>query len=270
MCSHMGMRILFNFRLICNGGIILFTAAMLIELVLSEDQSKYEACAPINCGLGPNISYPFYVKDAGEEFCGHPGFRIACENDEPIYKTSSGLFIIKDISYENQWFRLVDKEVLSNDSCITPVHNFSFDRASLIFRPYHAELFFFRNCNVSFEVNYTKTEVPCASNATYNSSIALVPRDEEANWSRIACEYLVTAPVQLEESKVNRTIYSFDYVKLLKDGFTLKWTGQSCAGCRNSGGRCGFEEDKNVCFCPDGSHAQNCKDGRLNLHSFFI
>ncbi|KAJ0039205.1 hypothetical protein Pint_22100 [Pistacia integerrima] len=145
----MGMRILFNFRLICNGGIILFTAAMLIELVLSEDQSKYEACAPINCGLGPNISYPFYVKDAGEEFCGHP-----------------------------------------------------------------------------------------------------VPRDEAVNWSRIACEYLVTAPVQLEESEVNRTIYSFDYVKLLKDGFTLKWTGRSCAGCRNSGGRCGFEEDKNVCFWP--------------------
>ncbi|KAJ4709900.1 Receptor-like protein kinase [Melia azedarach] len=115
----------------------------------------------------------------------------------------------------------------------------------------------------SFYLNYTTSEVTCAANATSNTTtfVALVPRDEDLNWSRIACDSVISSPVQLGEEEIHRTIKGFDYVKLLKDGFSLKWTGYNCAECRKSGGQCGFENENSVCFCSDGSHPYGCNDG---------
>ncbi|KAJ4709886.1 LEAF RUST 10 DISEASE-RESISTANCE LOCUS RECEPTOR-LIKE PROTEIN KINASE-like 1.2 [Melia azedarach] len=270
MSSHLELQNLFSFRIL---GIMFFTGTILVESVQSTDLSKYEACKPSNCGSGPNISYPFYIRDAGTDFCGFPGFLIECKQKKPVYKTSKGYFTIEDISYENQSFRLLDEEVF-NDTCIAPVQNFSFDRSSLNFIPYHADLYFFHNCNTSFYLNYTTSEVACAANATRNTTtfVALVPRDEDLNCSSIACDSVISSPVQLGEEEINQTVTSFDYVKLLKDGFSLKWTGYNCAHCRKSGGQCGFENETSVCFCPDGSHPYSCNNGRLtaNFTTFFF
>ncbi|CAK7326628.1 unnamed protein product [Dovyalis caffra] len=230
------------------------------ESVLSAE-SKYEACKPANCSSGLEISYPFYIRGNGTEFCGHPGFGILCQEGRPIYKTSGASYIIQDITYENHSFRLVNLDVI-NTTCPIPSLNYSFDRSSVDFIPHHADIYFFYNCTKSFTVNYTMSRVTCGATAINKTYAALVPRDEDLNWDKSVCESVVAAPIQLEPEEANQTIRDVDYKRLLKDGFTLKWIGlgKYCPHCQRSGGRCGFEDDTSVCFCDDGSHPKHCYD----------
>lgn len=251
-----------NFKGLLPVGLNFIISSFLLESVLSAE-SKYEACKPKNCGTGPSISYPFYIYGNETDYCGHPGFGIHCEEGRPIYRTSGAHYIIKNINYEYQSFRLVDVEVI-NTTCPTPPKNYSFDRSSIDFVPSHADIVFLYDCNESFTANYTNCRITCGSAATIKTFVALVPRDEELNWTRTSCKSIVAAPIQLEQGEINQTIRNLDYKKLLMDGFTLKWIGLGyhCAECKSSGGQCGFEEENSVCYCIDGSHPIRCNDSK--------
>ncbi|KAG5521343.1 hypothetical protein RHGRI_033786 [Rhododendron griersonianum] len=145
-----------------------------VESVLSAD-SKYEACMPQSCGIGPNISYPFWIHDKSEDFCGKKGFDVACERNKPIYKTSGAHYLIEDISYDNQSFHLVDVEVLDT-TCFA---------------------------RRTFLLVTQKRVVACAFAANQTiliSFVALVPRGKHHGFSAsVPCESLVFAPVELTE-----------------------------------------------------------------------
>ncbi|KAF3431759.1 hypothetical protein FNV43_RR26495 [Rhamnella rubrinervis] len=244
-------------KLIQVGIIIFFFLTLSVESVLSTDP-RYEACrGPRNCGTGPSISYPFYIHGAGVDFCGQPDFKIVCEEKKPIYSTPRGP-IIKDISYENQSFRLAAVE-LENTTCLAPSHYFS-KHSSLSFSSNHADIQFFYGCNESFTLNLERFLVPCASNSSYHSFVALVPGTVDLSKGK-GCESEVAVPINLEGDQTNQTITSVDYVELLKTGFILEWHGDACEKyCRESGGRCGYENGVSVCFCPHGTHPTNCNE----------
>lgn len=251
----MGLHILFSSVISC----------FLVKSVLSAD-SGYENCRPKTCGKGPEISYPFYIRDNGTDYCGHLGFSVRCEEGWPVYKSWFADYIIEEINHGLQSFRLVDADVI-NSTCPAPSYNFSFARSSVYFAPNHAYIYFFYHCNDSFSANYTYSELKCNSSAMTKTFLALVPRDQDVNWSRSACEAVVAEPVQLDTWDVNQTIANLDYMKFLKSGFTLKWIGggYDCANCKNSGGFCGFIDESNVCYCPDGPHSKHCHDGKACL-----
>ncbi|KAF3431919.1 hypothetical protein FNV43_RR26655 [Rhamnella rubrinervis] len=224
-------------KLIQVGIIIFFFLTLSVESVLSTDP-RYEACrGPRNCGTGPSISYPFYIHGAGVDFCGQPDFKIVCEEKKPIYSTPRGPYIIKDISYENQSFRLAAVE-LENTTFLLWMQR----------------------------IIYTELErflVPCASNSSYHSFVALVPGTVDLSKGK-GCESEVAVPINLEGDQTNQTITSVDYVELLKTGFILEWHGDACEKyCRESGGRCGYENGVSVCFCPHGTHPTNCNENVL-------
>ena len=52
-----------------------------------------------------------------------------------------------------------------------------------------------------------------------------------------------------------------DYIELLKNGFSLEWTGINCIECQLSIGRGSDENNDAVCFCPDRPHTKHCNDG---------
>ncbi|WCJ24476.1 hypothetical protein M5689_006435 [Euphorbia peplus] len=265
--------ILLNFKVVfLVVGFNFSMATILVESNISAVESKYEFCKPKNCGNGPNISYPFYVYGNETDYCGHPGFRVHCLDHTPIYKTSAADYIIQDINYERQTFRLVDLQVFTNTTCPTLQQNYSLDRSSVDFVPYHADIFFFYNCDYSVSTNYTVSSVTCNASVINRTYVALVPRDEPFDWNRTACELVVAAPVELDQWEINQTITNIDYKKKLSDGFTLKWIGfgYNCADCQSSGGLCGFEEENSVCYCPDGTHTKHCKDGKFLLLLFYL
>nr|XP_048317887.1 LEAF RUST 10 DISEASE-RESISTANCE LOCUS RECEPTOR-LIKE PROTEIN KINASE-like 2.1 isoform X2 [Ziziphus jujuba var. spinosa] len=249
------MEILFLLKI----SVIIFCTLLLLLPVSAE--SRYGACKPRNCGSGPNISYPFYIEDTGLDFCGLRGFKIECSEGKPVYLTSRGPYFVEDISYENQSLRLVDVEVV-DATCYAPSHYFAFDGGPMYFSSTHANLQFFYGCNESFSLSFEKKLIPCKSNATYVSYVALVVKDKELSYGE-GCERQVGVPIDLEGGFSNQTIKTVDYPQLLKKGFTLRWYGDGCSNsCKTSGGQCGFEDERTVCFCPEGTHSTNCTEGK--------
>lgn len=69
---------------------------------------KFQACAPRNCGHGPDISSPFWIDGVHEPSCGHPDFKIECnDQNHPVLEISDENYIVEDIIYQNCSSRLV-------------------------------------------------------------------------------------------------------------------------------------------------------------------
>ncbi|KAF8021222.1 hypothetical protein BT93_G1607 [Corymbia citriodora subsp. variegata] len=228
-------------------GIFINLSMFLFNSVLSlEVNPKFDSCQPKNCGSGPNISYPFRIPSLQQPYCGFPGFEIECHNHRPIYRTSQSSYVIDDISYGENSFRVVNEAVF-NAGCPLPSSNYSFDRLPVAFGPDKADLCIFRNCNESFSVNSTISRAKCGPSEGNNSFAAIASKCDNLNWNRASCQYLVATP----------------YLKLLEASFSLNWTGYNCMRCRRSGGRCGCENSTSVCYCPDQTHLEHCGDGKV-------
>ena len=278
----MRLQKLFKRKTIFHGWINILLYSLLAEAAVSAKPSS-EACKPRNCGSGPNISLPFYSEGFGAASCGLGGFGVVCENNNPIYRTSKGPYIIKDISYENQYVQLVSLDVFDSTICFAPIHNFVFDNkpSPLRFNSIHADLQFFYRCDQSFTLSIENSSVPCASSATHPSFVVLINNDEDSVKTK-NCESHVEVPIDLEES--NQTIKTVNYTELLTDGFRLVWNEETlytgCGSCIARGGQCGFQNGVTSCLCPEGSNPTFCsgetsgKVGtspyRLIYHKFYV
>ncbi|KAL5553106.1 hypothetical protein UlMin_040507 [Ulmus minor] len=256
----MRLQKLFKRKTIVHVWINILLCSFLAKAALSAEQSS-KACKPRNCGSGPNISLPFYSEGFGAASFGLGGFGVVSENNKPIYYTSRGPYIIKDISYENQYVQLVSLDVFDSTICFAPKHNFIFDNepSPLSFNSSHANLQFFYRCNQSFTLSIENSSVPCASSATHPSFVVLINNDEDFVKTE-NCESHVEVPIDLEES--NQTIKTVNYTELLTDGFRLVWNEETlhtgCASCIASGGQCGVQNGVISCLYPDGSNPTFC------------
>ncbi|KAI4373270.1 hypothetical protein MLD38_011411 [Melastoma candidum] len=257
--------------------LVVLAAALLVPVTCLDP--KYASCSPRNCGH-LSISYPFWVveKAVDNSACGYRGFDMRCIDDQPIYRTSGADYMIKDISYEENSFRVVDLQVI-NSSCPKPTQNYYFDRSPVDFGPNHADLVLFYGCKRSSPLDNVTTlvKIPCGQNASYPSFVGLIANGSSPDWPNMTrCETSVEVPVELGESQVNSTVKDVDYAGLLRAGFTLKWTAlYDCERCHRSGGRCGYDHEKliSVCFCPDRPHPLDCHDGTpiyISLHDIGI
>ncbi|GLU12984.1 hypothetical protein SLE2022_296350 [Rubroshorea leprosula] len=211
--------------------VIIFLSTLANE-TLSLD-SKFEACVPRSCGNGPNVSYPFWISQEQDSFCGWPNFEITCKDKSPVLTIAEDHYIIKDIFYNNNSLLLVSAVVYEEIRPI-PLQNFTLHRT-----PFSLSS---DNFNFSFLYNCTKHPVY----PTYYPSF-------------------VNAPILGMGSNCNFTsLVKTNYSEILKMGFILNWTAHSCSNCESSGGRCGFDDHQFICFCPDKPHSKTCNDGDDN------
>ncbi|CAB4281309.1 unnamed protein product [Prunus armeniaca] len=230
---------------------IIFTT--LAKRTSSLDQS-YEVCKPQTCGNGPNISYPFWLSDRQESFCGYPSFKIACDGENPVLSISDDDYIIKDIFYSNHSFVLANA-VVYRDKCPRPLHNFSLDRTPFSYSSSdHIDFSFFYNCDKEPKEYMHPYLIDCASNASHHS-FAIFHKEvvEDMNYS---CLSPVNLPVDVAVGV--EALLQMKYTEILKMGFLLNWTAQNCSKCEKSSGRCGFKNNEFVCFCSDRPHSQSC------------
>ncbi|KAK6249687.1 hypothetical protein SCA6_003692 [Theobroma cacao] len=238
--------------------ITIFLTTLATE-TLSAD-SHFEACMPRSCGNGPNISYPFWISEEQESYCGYPNFEITCEEKNPVLAISEDSFIIKDIFYNNNSLLVVTAAV-SEDDCPTPRQNLSLDRTPFSLNLVNVNLSFLYNCEKRPE--YHTYPVSCASNASFHS-FAVFHKEglEKTNYSLDSCQSLIDAPVYINDDVDFASLLEMNYTQVLSMGFVLNWTAHSCSNCKRSGGRCGFDNTSEfVCFCSDGSHPKTCNDG---------
>ncbi|KAI6683436.1 hypothetical protein NL676_029349 [Syzygium grande] len=250
----------------CRQSVLVFVFTNLVYQALS-DGTQYEACEPRNCGYGPNISYPFWISGVQESYCGYPNFEITCIEMYPSLNFSDGEFIVKDIFYANHSFLLVNA-LVKQDFCGAPPHNISLERTPFNLCSANVDFFFYYNCT-SQPTGFTYP-VECASNYTRHY-FALFPdkafQEMDLHSATSSCDSPVSVPVDV---KVNITsLASMNYTEILEMGFLLNWTAINCSNCEGSEGRCGFENDKFICFCQDGPHSQTCNGGKCMGESKF-
>ncbi|WRX18633.1 Wall-associated receptor kinase [Theobroma cacao] len=215
---------------------------------------------PRSCGNGPNISYPFWISEEQESYCGYPNFEITCEEENPVLAISEDSFIIKDIFYNNNSLLVVNAAV-SEDDCPTPRQNLSLDRTPFSLGLDNVNLYFLYSCEERPE--YHTYPVSCASNASFHSFAVLNKEGlEKMNYSLDSCQSFMDAPVYINDDVDFAGLLEMNYTQVLRMGFVLNWTAHSCSNCKRSGGRCGLDNTSEfVCFCSDGSHPKTCNDG---------
>ncbi|KAK4843730.1 hypothetical protein QYF36_011913 [Acer negundo] len=229
---------------------------------------QYEACVPRTCGNRLNISYPFWISQEQESFCGYPNFEITCKDEEPVLRISNEDYIIKDIFYANSSL-LVASAAVYEEKCPTPLHNLSLSRTPFILTSTDTSLFFWYNCTKKPSDYYTYP-IDCASNSTHYS-FANFHEDilVKVNYSVDSCQNSVYVPVDVHNNGIDvGNLLQMNYTEILKTGFILNWTAHSCSSCEVSGGRCGFDDKKFVCFCADKPHVETCFHGNSMGYSF--
>ncbi|KAL3510722.1 hypothetical protein ACH5RR_030123 [Cinchona calisaya] len=251
---------------------ILSNFSIFFFLLLPEKSSaahfKYEACAPRTCG-NLSIKYPFYIQGLQESYCGFPGFELNCSNSRrsPIIHIPDNDYVIGDIFYENQTFRVHNEAVSRISNCLPQINNITLpDQFGLL--DASANLHLLLNCNKSIlKVLRKYRKVACDYNNNKDRSwvLAMLQGDENLNRALEECERNVLAPVEVVGND-HGTNGLMDYEGLLRRGFVLKWKAFECSTCQESGGRCGFNSSsyQSLCFCPDKPHHVRCRSRKTN------
>ena len=131
---------------------ILFFFLPYISLALNP----FHACKPKKCGE-LSISYPFYIEDQQEPFCGYQGFQVTCNSkNETVINLSDDTYFVEDIFYGNQSVHIVNTAFLDDAfNCSPVIHNLTLEgRFKFAFN--HSEVIFLQNCTKDAEKSLAK------------------------------------------------------------------------------------------------------------------
>ncbi|XP_022878472.1 LEAF RUST 10 DISEASE-RESISTANCE LOCUS RECEPTOR-LIKE PROTEIN KINASE-like 1.2 [Olea europaea var. sylvestris] len=226
---------------------------------------RYEACVPKSCGNGPNISFPFYIHDKQESYCGFPGFELNCTNSGyPVLHLQGKDVMVQNISYETRILRVYDAAVSSsNGSCFSQIKNTTLpEKFNYVNVSY---LYLLSNCTGNLSEDLSRHRIGCGNQSRDNWGLAVFEGNENFKNALGNCEQKVVAPVELhggEERNGTR-----NYMEILRRGVALNWTASDCNVCAKSRGRCGFDATvyQFKCFCPDRPHSSSCKPEKIKM-----
>ncbi|KAL1806992.1 hypothetical protein ACET3Z_030060 [Daucus carota] len=198
-----------------------------------EDQ-QYEDCnKPVYCGK-QNIQFPFYIQET--QSCGSPGFKLTCEkNDSLILEVSDDKYQVKEIFYSNSSLRVSNLLSSDGDLCSLPkIRNLELPSGGQFQVHNTLNLILFSDCDFESGQNFSSYRVGCDLKKN-DTDWVLVMRTNDTNidYAYGACKSVRLAPVDNHSGDDN------DYLKLLRNGFILKWSNATnCRDCEASGGNC--------------------------------
>ncbi|OIT01994.1 PREDICTED: RING-H2 finger protein ATL20-like [Nicotiana attenuata] len=196
-----------------------------------------DVCNPTVCsemGMGPEIRFPFRLKNRQPDRCGYPGFDLSCnERGQTIITLpSSGDFLVTDIDYTTQSIILYDP-----DFCLVR-RLIDFNITNSQFRAAHQRNYTIVRCTSDDWLNYPNYQVAiplfCRGVSSRNQAILAMPPNMYAQGKPPSCKLMskVSVPLQLEDNFWSPM-----------EGLVLTWSEPSCRICENQGKLCGFKSD---------------------------
>ncbi|XP_019105158.1 LEAF RUST 10 DISEASE-RESISTANCE LOCUS RECEPTOR-LIKE PROTEIN KINASE-like 1.2 [Beta vulgaris subsp. vulgaris] len=229
---------------------------------------KYEACIlnSSTCGKSElKIFYPFWG-NGRPEYCGHPAFKISCDEKNLKINIMSRTYLIIDINYNTSSFKLVQEE-LSQGQCPGPgpgsldLHNTTLDLALFNYTSTVKNATLFYDCAESKLLESAPFSFSCADRYPDRLSVFVITE----NWVHYLdeiCKVKLYAPV-FENALEGLYDHSLTVDDVLKRGFEIKWVIDQghCQDCYVSGGYyCGYNITlgQSTCFCKSGSYPTVC------------
>ncbi|XP_016434251.1 RING-H2 finger protein ATL20 [Nicotiana tabacum] len=196
-----------------------------------------DVCNPTVCsevGMGPEIRFPFRLKNRQPDRCGYPGFDLSCnERGQTIITLPfSGDFLVIDIDYTAQSIILYDP-----DFCLVK-RLIDFNITNSPFRAAHQRNYTIVRCTSDDWLNYPNYQVAirlsCRGFSSRNQAILAMPPNMYAQGKPPGCKLMskVSVPLQLEDNFWSPM-----------EGLLLTWSEPSCRICENQGKLCGFKSD---------------------------
>ncbi|NP_001238417.1 serine/threonine protein kinase family protein [Glycine max] len=231
----------------------LFFFTLFFPKYVWSDVEGYSACEPFSCGEIDNIRYPFWSSDHQQSYCGHPKFKLDCQQDNVTIDMMSQRFHVIDIDQTSKVLKMARLD-LWDDPCTNEYSNVKLD----------SDFFNYTSNDDDYTLLYD-----CGPPVTYTSSVNIkgtisfsCPIDSGFRdaFFDLGCKHSINVSVLREAVKDALQVENV-LEKGFEMGFVLNWTAPDCHYCEKSGGRCGFDGNQFLCFCKDKSYLKSCGSG---------
>lgn len=210
--------------------IFLTCSSLWIQYSISQTSNNAK-CSPSSnsCGVIPNISYPFRLKNDPKN-CGEPGAEIACENNVATFYINSHRYYVREINYQDLTIRLshilTPTDNISSSSSICKYFSSSVDDGYLFWAPY--------------SINGGITFISCAYPLQNSSLLTKVTDCEEGLHTYLKVgvfnptdvDYMCTVKAIIATSwnftDLNDTVSLSEIHESLFYGFNLSWFSFVC------------------------------------------
>ncbi|KAK7397429.1 hypothetical protein VNO78_18600 [Psophocarpus tetragonolobus] len=218
---------------------VLFHILIFFSVTYALDDCRYYSWCSDNKIV---IRFPFQIEGEQHPYCGYPGFKLSCTNDNQtvIKLPYAGGFYVRNINYLRQQIQVYDpdnclaKRLLSlnlsgSPFIATSLHNYTFLRCPT------------RNTGSQF------IPIDCLSNST--SFVSAIPSLNFTNSLPKSCHVInkLSFPAARPGQYGDGDIFTDD----LGGDLQLTWYAPDCRYCESQGAMCGFQTintDQVSCF----------------------
>ena len=208
---------------------IVIQTLLLFVLFIVDPGEGHDGCPVLRCGDGPDIRFPFRLKDRQPDHCGYPGFDLYCndKSDTVLKLPTSNITFVNSIDYESQFIRVIVSDVY----CF-PRHILNLSSSPFQFKKslYNYSLF---HCTETLETaaarNYGR--IDCLSSSRH-------PVYAFRSDARVNILPILSCTKMYNVSSVPYDI--FDYF------VQLTWSEPKCGFCERKGEKCRFKNNTKI------------------------
>ncbi|MED6212526.1 hypothetical protein PIB30_084262 [Stylosanthes scabra] len=227
-----------------------FSSLLLLPTYGASDVDSYTACAPFTCGNFSNISYPFWNGNQ-PDYCGHPRFKLDCQQDQVTINIKSQKFDVIDIDQNGKSLKIARFDLYS-DPCSRDNTNVSLDNDFFKFTSNDDNITLVYDCNSPYFPDPYLWMFNCSIYGGDPIPEYLVLMENLDAIFDLGCKFIIV-PVQAKELQSSNN-GPLDGKYVIDKGFEVGWSGvyeNQCDSCKQSGGRCGHNASLNefICFC---------------------
>ncbi|KAE9600258.1 putative wall-associated receptor kinase, galacturonan-binding domain-containing protein [Lupinus albus] len=251
--------------------ILFLSLFMIIPTYFSSDHAEgyyyYSACAPFSCGNLSDITYPFWNSNQ-PDYCGHPKFKVDCQQDNLKIDIMSQKFDIIGINQTTQTMKIVRLDLWVDLSCskdyTTFILDFPFfnyttnDHYTTLFYDCDPPSYYSPPMNGAYFFTF-----PCSIDGDDHYAYLVLSTNLGNNFISLGCKNNTTVPILKEaELSLMKGDITLGAEYVLNEGFEVGWMGvnkDQCDSCIKSSGRCGHNIASFICLCPND---QKTYDGR--------
>ncbi|XP_077239203.1 rust resistance kinase Lr10-like [Tasmannia lanceolata] len=220
-------------NLVAKAILLLLCNMLFLLIFLDCGVCESDICPPSNCSLhGPEIRFPFRLKEHQLQHCGYPNFDLSCKGENTVLKLSSSMEVfVRDINYKKQTLTIFEPQ-----NCIKGLF-FNLNLSTSPFQYssiYYCSNYTFFNCSSEVDFAYGDP-IPCKRDFQHvgygDSSLDTLP---------VSCQPIKTVFIPSPYR--------------LNDVLDLMWDAPQCHDCEAKRGRCGFKNMTGEITCFYGPH----------------
>ncbi|VVB06534.1 unnamed protein product [Arabis nemorensis] len=209
-----------------------------IFVFLLLNASEANRCYSASCGVrNVDVRFPFWLFPKQPESCGHTGFNLLCterhDHETALKLPNSGLFLVREIDYENQRIRLNDP-----NNCLAR-RLLNFDASESPFSPLYLLNYTFLTCPKEDVKSSPYEPIHCLGNSTTNF---FATRIHLVSSIPSSCQVFKTLLLPISSPLA---------VDLNDQDLWLKWDSPDCKDCEGNRSMCGFKNKTSLevkCF----------------------